>query len=105
LLSDPTGHTAKDFSVQEVYESKEESNSDGKVIFRRAGKPIGKYWFQLATLSDFKPGRDKCLCTTQTGAVLTNLQRFISYDMNHIISAIPLLRASLRITVAIRASA
>lgn len=55
-------------AVQEVYESKEEQGGEEGVIFRRAGKPIGKYWFQLATLSDFKPGRDKCLCTTQTGA-------------------------------------
>ena len=53
--------------MQEVYESKEEEGGDEGVIFRRAGKPIGKYWFQLATLSDFKPGRDKCLRTTQTG--------------------------------------
>ena len=50
-----------------MYESKEEEGADEGVIFRRAGKPIGKYWFQLATLSDFKPGRDKCLCSTQTG--------------------------------------
>jgi hypothetical protein len=54
--------------LQEVYESKEEQNDSEGVIFRRAGKPIGQYWFKIADLSDFKAGKDKCLRQTQTGA-------------------------------------
>lgn len=54
-------------TVQEVSESEEERMGPG-VIIRRSGKPIGQYWFKIADLDIFKPGKATAVARTQTGA-------------------------------------
>lgn len=55
--------------VQEMSESEEERMGPG-VIIRRSGKPIGQYWFKIADMDIFKPGKPTAVARTQTGAAL-----------------------------------